>query len=453
MDSDDDDTSLDTTESSGGSVVGTLFQIVWGSTKAFFRAGQAAFDTSQVPEDTSLVSHVFLVTKRMWKAAFSTSATSPSSKATAPKTSAQTTPALATPKEGNHAKLSQARPDFGSYLADSYDVTATRGDAARGATSILTGPLQEALRQARSQGRLLVALIPAHQPRKGHDMDATAIESFLSQEVAAVADRKAKKDATTGSFLLWSTKSASSDAALAVKRLKVQTSNAKGKKRPILMVIYPHQVMDSSGRVAMVPRLLAQHHCSPPPSSETMAAWLNALRKRHAKQYTSMQTELRELELHKERREGYKASVQTDVENKLTEKREAEELQAREKAEQQRAQEILERREELRENLPEEPNKQDSNALTIALRLSDGRSAQRRFTSCTSLETVFGWVDVEFKIERESVTLTTMNGRLSFTWDDDCETTLEESGLPRMAGLRVTMNNSKEKEAEEKTSP
>lgn len=440
-DSDEEDSGLAATKSAG--VVGTLLHMVWGSTKACFRAGRAAFDTSQVPEDTSVLGHLFLVTKRMWKAAFSTS----SSKA--PQSSATTAPPVPR-RKGNPAKPSPSRPDFGAYLADAYDVTATRGD---GGAPILTGPLQDALRQARSQGRLLVALIPSHAPRKGHAMDATAIESFLSQEVTAVADRKAKKNATTASFLLWSTKAASSDAALAVKRLKVQTTNSKGKKRPILLVIYPHQVMDSSGRVKMIPRLLAQHHCSPPPSVETMAAWLNALRKRHAKQYTSMQTELRELELHKERREGYKASVETDVENKLKEKREAAERQAREEAEQQRAQEIIVRREELREGLPEEPSKQDSDALTIALRLADGRSAQRRFASGTSLETVFGWVDVVFEIERESVTLTTMNGRLSFTWDDDCDTTLEDSGLPKMAGLRVTTNNNKGAGTEEKTSP
>jgi hypothetical protein len=43
-------------------------------------------------------------------------------------------------------------------------------------------------------------------------------------------------------------------------------------------------------------------------------------------------------------------------------------------------------------------------------------------------------------MERELVTLTTLNGQKSFDWDEDDnnELTLTEAGFSRMTGLRVT---------------
>ena len=64
-----------------------------------------------------------------------------------------------------------------------------------------------------------------------------------------------------------------------------------------------------------------------------MAAWLNALRKRHAKQYASMHHELKEAQLFKERTEGYKSSVVSDIQRKEREQKEEEERIAKEQAE------------------------------------------------------------------------------------------------------------------------
>ena len=75
---------------------------------------------------------------------------------------------------------------------------------------------------------------------------------------------------------------------------------------------------------------------------------------------------------------------------------------------------------------------------TLSLRHADGRSEKRRFAKETQLSVVFNWVDAKFQMERELVTLTTMNGKQSFSWDDATEEkTLKEAGLGRMVGFRV----------------
>ena len=94
--------------------------------------------------------------------------------------------------------------------------------------------------------------------------------------------------------------------------------------------------MGSPGGPKLVPRKLAQHHCSPPPEAALMAGWLNALRKRHAKQYKVMQTELKEIEYFKERKEGYKESVKADIKRKEEERVEEEKRLAAEKEEQEK---------------------------------------------------------------------------------------------------------------------
>eukprot|EP00977_Amphora_coffeiformis_P016750 scaffold5296_cov163-Amphora_coffeaeformis.AAC.5 len=411
------------------------------SAKTAMNAVFAIFDTSEVEEDASIVDHIVQAAKRALTAIFFSEFAPPSSSSSQTKR-----------KDNKSAKddvESTPSPnlDFGSYLGSTYGVDSGR-DVLEEVEPILTGSFQDALKQARRQARLLVVLVPAHPPAKKDKGDAEAVKSFLSEDVATIARKKAKKGSSTGSFVLWSAKAKSPEAALAIRRLKAQTTNTKGKKRPILLVVYPNQVLDTSGRVKMVPRLLAQHHCSPPPTDELMGAWLNALRKRHAKQYATMQTELKELELFQERKEGYKSSVKADIENKKREEREAAERKVMEEADKKRAEELRRRRVTLEENLPDEPDKTDATAKTVALRLADGRSAQRRFPADTSLEIVFGWVDVVFEIEQETVTLTTMNGKRSFCWDDK-ETTLEDSGLPKMAGLRVSVNKKETGEPEE----
>lgn len=199
----------------------------------------------------------------------------------------------------------------------------------------------------------------------------------------------------------------------------------------------------------LVPRLLAQHHCSPPPSPELMAAWLNALRKRHAKQYASMHHELKEAQLFKERTEGYKSSVVSDIQRKEREQKEEEERIAKEQAEKERVEMIANRRVELRESIPEEPSKEVAEVMTIALRFPDGRAGQRRFTPDTPMSVVFNWVDSGFELEREQVVLSTMNGQKSFTWEEVDDISLGDSGLGRMTGLRVTMKKVETEEPSE----
>jgi glutamate synthase domain-containing protein 2 len=197
-----------------------------------------------------------------------------------------------------------------------------------------------------------------------------------------------------------------------------------------------------------VPKVIAQHHCSPPPKAVLMAAWLNALRKRHAKQYSVMQTELKEVQYYQERKEGYKESVQNDIVRKNQEKEEEAKRAAAEKADKEYQEAIEKRRTELKSSLPEEATSKD--AKKIAIRFADGRSGQRRFTRDQPLSTVFNWVDIMYKIEREKVILTTMNGKQTFTWDEEeNEKTLDEAGLGRMTGFRVAEKKEEEDKQEE----
>jgi hypothetical protein len=185
-----------------------------------------------------------------------------------------------------------------------------------------------------------------------------------------------------------------------------------------------------------VPKLIAQHHCSPPPTPSLMAAWLNALRKRHAKQYSAMQTELKEVQYFQERKDGYRDSVQSDIERKEREKAEEAKRLAEEKAEKDRQETIEKRRKELKSSLPEEDT--SGEAKKIAIRFADGRSGQRRFSPDQPLSVVFNWVDAMYEIEREKVILTTMNGQNNFTWNDETnDKTLDEVGLGRTTGFRV----------------
>lgn len=136
--------------------------------------------------------------------------------------------------------------DLGSYLAQSYGAPDGRKDATE--SPILGGSLADALRIARSSAKLLVVMIPSTAPNKAKTkIDSQAITSFLSAQVAKVAKKKARKKGETTSYLLWSAKAGSSEAAMAMKRLKVKATSSKGDKRPILLVAYPVQVSKSPG--------------------------------------------------------------------------------------------------------------------------------------------------------------------------------------------------------------
>jgi Skp family chaperone for outer membrane proteins len=198
------------------------------------------------------------------------------------------------------------------------------------------------------------------------------------------------------------------------------------------------QTIGANGVPKITATVLAQHHCSPPPASSLMAQWLNALRKRHAKQYNSMQSEMKEIQYFKEREEGYRDSVDNDIQRKEKEAKEEAERLAKEKAEIERMATIQKRRADLKSALP--PEDKSGKAKTVALRFADGKSGQRKFAPNTPLSTVFDWVDAMFEIERETLVLTTLNGKQAFSWDsEDVKTkTLEKAGLGRMTGLRVT---------------
>jgi UBX domain len=150
---------------------------------------------------------------------------------------------------------------------------------------------------------------------------------------------------------------------------------------------------------------------------------------------------LKEAQLYRERQEGYKSSIQDDIQRKAEEEKAEAERAAEEKAEQVRIATIEERRGKLRESLPEEADKDAPETITIALRFADGRAGQRRFDDSTPLTVILNWADAVFGVEREKIRLTTMNGQKSFSWEDVDATTLKEAGLGRLTGLRVMEND------------
>eukprot|EP00429_Kryptoperidinium_foliaceum_P004954 CAMPEP_0176019992 /NCGR_PEP_ID=MMETSP0120_2-20121206/9673_1 /TAXON_ID=160619 /ORGANISM="Kryptoperidinium foliaceum, Strain CCMP 1326" /LENGTH=581 /DNA_ID=CAMNT_0017353079 /DNA_START=65 /DNA_END=1810 /DNA_ORIENTATION=+ len=327
--------------------------------------------------------------------------------------------------------------DFGTYLATQYGVDDSRTAEAPGST-VLGGSLATAMQEARAQARLLVVFIPSEKPKKGKESkEAIAIESILSAEVGEAANEKARNGEDTGSFLFWSAKVGSSEATTAMKRLKAKPKSSKGGKCPVLMVVYPAMVVDSStGQSKIVPKVLGQHHCNPPPASSAMSNWLGSLRKRHGKQYMAMQTVLKELQYFKERKEGYLDSAKSDKERQKREAEEEAKRLAAEKAEEERLEALATRRKELKESLPEEPEGND--VKKIALRFADGKSAQRRFRPDQPVVDIFNWVDAHFELEREKVVLTTLNGKQTLEWEG-AEQTLEDAGLGKNTGFRVTV--------------
>ena len=422
-----------------GLTIPRVFSVLGKATLATFsalkRAILAAFESTEVEsnnDQNSSVTKLFRMLRRMWRAAIEIPAGDDTQEeefvSKPPKKKSKSV--LQTDDSGPIS-------DFGQYLSKNYGVSRNHGSS-----PILGGTIGDALRDARSKARLLLVFIPASNAsnRKKMTSDQMAIESLLSQDVTQAANKPAKKKTTTGSFLLWGAKASSPEAVIAIKRLKVR--QPKGEKRPILVVAYPAQVLDSLGHSKLVPRLLAQHHCSPPPTPESMAAWLNALRKRHASQFASMQHELKEVQMFKERQQGYRGSVQDDLKRQEQEQRAEEERLAKAAAEQTRQDGLTQRREELAASLPDEPPKETS--FTIALRFPNGNAGQRRFEPATPLVTVFNWVDAMYGMERELVVLTTMNGQKAFTWDDIGRLTLQDAGLGRMTGLRVSEKVEKE---------
>ena len=128
-----------------------------------------------------------------------------------------------------------------AYFREAYGIPASRGDEEDVSIPIEDGSFNDALVKARAQARLLVTFIPSSKPkiRGKTSFDQTAIKSILSSEVCKMAERKARKKEEGGSFLIWSAKGGSQEAAIAMKRLKVKRG---AKRNPTLLVCYPVQV-------------------------------------------------------------------------------------------------------------------------------------------------------------------------------------------------------------------
>ena len=329
--------------------------------------------------------------------------------------------------------------DFGEYLSTAYDcIDDYEDEDDESRVCIEGGSLSNALTKARSKARLLVIFIPGSKPpAKNKSYDKLAIQSILSADVNVAAEHKVRKKEKYGSFLFWATKVDSNEAMKTMKRLKIKPSSSSKKKCPTLVVVYPAQTMDGTGKFKIVPRVIGQHHCNPPPSPESMSAWLNSLRKRHSKQYAAMHKELREIAFMKERTEGYETSVQQDRKRVEDERKEEERRIEEERIQKEKEEQLKKRRKELLESLPEEPQGTEG-VINIALRFGDGRTGQRKFTDDTHIDTLFDWVDAIFEEEREAIILTTMNGQQSFSFGED-DKTLNEAGLGRLVAFRVSV--------------
>ena len=349
-------------------------------------------------------------------------------------------------EQSTETTSSAADVDFGTYLEKAYNVPTSSRNQLEEPCTVHSGSFSEALSQTQSEARLLLVLIPSEKPSIGSSTDASAIASLLSQEVALMADKKALKGGLKmGSFYLWSALPGSTEALQALKRLKLSLKNPQGTKRPVLAAVYVG--VDSRGR--LVPKLLAQHHAMPPPPPETMAAWMNALRKRHKAQYTKMQTNVRELELYKERQEGYQSSMVQDTENRQKEAELAAEAKRKAEEEAKHQAEIEERRTRLEEELGEEVSKDTPNSKVLSIRMDSGESHRRRFPHDATIEMVLNWADVQCQVEREKVVLTALNGKQSFSWGDRRDATLEEVGLGKMTGFRLGFAKAAAQEPEE----
>ena len=172
-----------------------------------------------------------------------------------------------------------------------------------------------------------------------------------------------------------------------------------------------------------------------------MVAWLNALRKRHVKQYASMQLELKEVALMKERTEGYTSSIQSDVQREQKEEEERQEEIKQQQLAQEHMEKIQQRREQLKESLPVEPT--GTNVITIALRFmmtpTTSTTTKRKFDKeIHTLGDIFNWIDAMFEIERETISLSTMNNSRSFTYEEHEQMTLQDAGFSKMTALRVS---------------
>ena len=307
-------------------------------------------------------------------------------------------------------------------------------------STIIKGSFQGALEASRSTAKLLVVYIPSGKSN-ARAADAACLKSLMSSDVIEVSQTYKK-----GSYLIWISPN-TGEANKAIKRLRIKTNP----KAPTLAVAYPAQVLDSTrGKFGIVPKVLAQHHCQPPPSHTAMVAWLKSLRQRHAKLVAKMKHLLKEQELFAERQKGYKESLKDD---EIRVKQEAHEKLQKEREEQLEKEQQAQRkqkRQELMNSLPPEPQLGEDGTITVGLRFPDGQSAQRRFQHSDEFEHVFHWVDGEFDIKSEDLSLSTMTGSKTFIYGDIDGSIGELIGTNKMVALRV-LTKAKEEEVDEES--
>ncbi|GAX14761.1 hypothetical protein FisN_25Lh044 [Fistulifera solaris] len=386
-----------------------------GVFKAAIRAFSVAFSPGSGDEGVTIVEKITKRLSQFWISLLSSSSVE---------------------EDGEDSDVSNANSndhrDFANYLAAAYKVKATRNDYETASEekrypAIVGGSIQDALQLARSQSRLLLVLIPSNRPDHQTAADKIAIESFLSVEVAKMAEKSAHKSIPTPSFLLWSAKAKSPEAVVAAKRLNLEPNS----KRPVLLVATSKRASATASC-----QVLSQHHCNPPPNATTMASWLNTIRKRHKKLYQRMQYAQKELQIAQERLEGYRTSIVQERQRQIDEQALKEEEEARAQAAAAHAEAIQQRRAEFNATLPDPA----IGFMTLAVRFADGTSHQRQFDPETAtLEMVFNWVDVVAEQEREKVVLTTLNGKQTFKWEEEHKTrSLGEMGWGKMVAFRVT---------------
>ena len=51
---------------------------------------------------------------------------------------------------------------------------------------------------------------------------------------------------------------------------------------------------------------------------------------------------------------------------------------------------------------------------------------------------IMNWIDAMFEIERETISLSTMNNSRSFTYEEHEQMTLQDAGFSKMTALRVS---------------
>ena len=307
--------------------------------------------------------------------------------------------------------------NFAEQLARTYGIDLPSADEPY--DHVRGGSLASASRYAREQSRLLVVvLLP----------DAEAVQALLSEQVTAMCEQRArrKRGMTTASFVVWIC-SSSPEAKVAQRRWGLKSNSSK---QPTLAVVSP---IAKGGA-------LAQHNCKPCfPGATKLSMWLDALRKRQQKDYAKLLKYNNELQIQKERKSGYVSGMQQDDDNKAQREQKIKEEKEQQRKEAAAKQAILDRRAALLNGLSEEPDASSSNCKTIALRFANGSKGQRRFDSdATSMSDIFNWVDAMFELDRESITLHTMNGKNQFEYDESDEDTLEDAlGSSNRVGLRV----------------